>query len=80
MRMIAVLIAAFTAISVAAPAYAQMSESTRSEMARMRAQNPSGFDACYSLARQRGYSQVDHEHEGRALMNFINGCLNGRTR
>ncbi len=80
MRMIAVLIAALAAISVAAPASAQMSASTRSEMAKMRASNPSGFDACHSLAVQRGYSTVDHEQEGRSLMNFISGCLNGRTR
>ena len=80
MRMIAVLIAALAAISVAAPASAQMSASTRAEMAKMRASNPSGFDACHSLAVQRGYSTVDHEQEGRSLMNFISGCLNGRTR
>ena len=80
MRMIAILIAALTTVSVAAPASAQMSQSTRAEMAKMRAANPAGFDACHSLALQRGYSAVDHEHEGRSLMNFISGCLNGRAR
>lgn len=80
MRMIAVLVAALATLSVAAPASAQMSASTRSEMAKMRAQNPASFDACHSLALQRGYGTVDHEHEGRALMNFISGCMSGRTR
>ncbi len=80
MRMITVLIAVLATASIVAPASAQMSASTRSEMAKMRAQNPTGFDACHSLALQRGYSNVDHEHEGRALMNFISGCMNGRTR
>ena len=80
MRMIAVLAAALAALSVAAPASAQMSASTRSEMAKMRASNPASFDACHSLAIQRGYGTVDHEHEGRALMNFITGCMHGRTR
>jgi hypothetical protein len=49
-------------------------------MAKMRAQNPASFDACHTLALQRGYSTVDHEHEGRALMNFISGCLSNRVR
>ncbi len=80
MRMIALLVAAFAIVNVAVPASAQMSASTRAEMAQMRAQNPAGFDACQSLAVQRGYSTVDHEQEGRSLMNFISGCLSGRTR
>ena len=80
MRMIAVLVAALATVSTVAPASAQMSPSTRSEMARMRAQDPAGFDACHSLALQRGYSTVDHEHEGRALMNFNSGCMSGRVR
>jgi len=78
--MIAVLVAALATVSTVAPASAQMSPSTRSEMARMRAQDAAGFDACYSLALHRGYSTVDHEHEGRALMNFISGCMSGRVR
>jgi hypothetical protein len=78
--MIVVLIAALATVSVAVPASAQMSASTRAEMAKMRAANPAGFDACQSLALQRGYSTVDHEHEGRSLMNFISGCMTGRTR
>lgn len=80
MRMIAILIAALATVSVAAPASAQMNASTRSEIAAMRAQNPTSYDACQSLALQRGYSSVDHEQEGRALMNFISGCMHGRTR
>jgi hypothetical protein len=80
MRTIAILIAALATVGVAVPASAQMSQSTRAEMAKMRAANPAGFDACQTLALQRGYSNVDHEHEGRSLMNFISGCLNGRTR
>ncbi|MBX9775239.1 MAG: hypothetical protein K2Y71_12600 [Xanthobacteraceae bacterium] len=73
--MIAVLAAALATLSVAAPASAQMSASTRSEMAKMRASNPAGFDTCHSLAVQRGYSTHDREHDGRALMNFISGCI-----
>lgn len=80
MRMITVLVAALATLSVAAPASAQMSASTRSDMAKMRASNPASFDACHSLAIQRGYSTNDQEHEGRALMNFISGCMHGRTR
>jgi hypothetical protein len=80
MRMIAVLAAALATLSVAAPASAQMSASTRSEMAKMRSSNPASFDACHSLAVQRGYSTNDQEHEGRALMNFISGCMHGRHR
>jgi hypothetical protein len=79
MRMITVLVAALATLTLAATANAQMSASTRGEMAKMRAQNPASYDACHTLALQRGYSTVDHEHEGRALMNFINGCIN-RTR
>ena len=82
MRMITLLVAALAAISVAAPASAQMNASTRSEMAQMRTSNPASFDACHSLALQRGYSTNDQEHEGRALMNFISGCIamSGRAR
>lgn len=82
MRMIAVLVTALATISVVAPASAQVNTSTRSEMAKMRASNPASFDACHSLAIQRGYSTNDQEHEGRALMNFISGCIAmaGRTR
>ena len=75
MRMIALLAAALATLSVAAPASAQMSASTRAEMAKMRAQNPASFDTCHSLAIQRGYSTNDQEHDGRALMNFISGCI-----
>ena len=82
MRMIAILVAALAAVSVTVPASAQMSASTRSEMAKMRASNPASFDSCHSLAIQRGYSTNDQEHEGRALMNFISGCITmaGRAR
>jgi hypothetical protein len=80
MRTIALLITALATISAVAPASAQMSASTRAEMAKMRASNPTSFDACHSLAVQRGFSTVDHEHEGRALMNFISGCMSGRVR
>ena len=75
MRMIAILTAALATLSVVAPASAQMSASTRAEMAKMRAANPTGYDACHSLAIQRGYSTNDQELEGRALMNFISGCI-----
>lgn len=80
MRMIAVLLAALATVTVIAPASAQMNASTRSEMAKMRASNPGSFDACHALALQRGYNPVDREHEGRALMNFISGCMHGRHR
>jgi hypothetical protein len=75
MRMIALLAVALAALSVAAPASAQMSESTRAEMAKMRAANPGSYGTCHSLAIQRGYSTNDQEHDGRALMNFISGCI-----
>jgi hypothetical protein len=75
MRMLAVLVAALATLSVVAPASAQMSASTRSEMAKMRASNPTGYNTCHSLAIQRGYSTNDQELEGRALMNFISGCI-----
>lgn len=75
MRMIAVLVAALATLSVTAPASAQMNASTRSDMAKMRAANPGSYDTCHSLAVQRGYSTTDQEHEGRALMNFISGCI-----
>jgi hypothetical protein len=80
MRMIAVLVAALATLSVVVPASAQMSSSTRSEMAKMRASNPTSYDACNTLAIQRGYSVVDTEQDGRALMNFISGCMHGRVR
>jgi len=75
MRMIALLAAALASLSVTVPASAQMSASTRSEMAKMRASNPASFDTCQALAVQRGYSTNDRENEGRALMNFISGCI-----
>jgi len=80
MKMIAILVAALATLSVVAPASAQMSASTRSEMAKMRAANPTSYDACNTLALQRGYSTADQEQDGRALMNFISGCMQGRTR
>jgi hypothetical protein len=78
--MIAVLVTALATLSVAVPASAQMSASTRSEMAKMRASNPTSYDACNALALQRGYSTADQEQDGRALMNFISGCMHGRVR
>jgi len=75
MRMIAILAAALATLSVTVPASAQMSASTRSEMAKMRASNPTSYNTCHSLAIQRGYSTNDQELEGRALMNFISGCI-----
>ena len=75
MRMIALLAAALATLSVTVPASAQMSASTRSEMAKMRASNPTSYNTCHSLAIQRGYSTNDQELEGRALMNFISGCI-----
>jgi hypothetical protein len=78
MRMIAVLIAAVATVGVTAPAYAQMSGETRAQMTSMRAQNPASYDACHTLAVQRGYTTTDHEFEARSLMNFINGCMHGR--
>jgi hypothetical protein len=80
MRKIAVLITALATIGAVVPASAQMSAATRAEMAKMLASNPTSYDACLSLAVQRGYSTVDHEHEGRSLMNFISGCMTGRVR
>jgi len=78
MRMIAILIAALATIGTVVPASAQMSSATRAEMAKMRASNPASFATCHALAVQRGYNDVDHEQEGRALMNFISGCMHGR--
>jgi len=78
MRRTAVLISALAVIGVVAPAAAQMSPSTRAEMAKMRTSNPTSYDACHTLALQRGYSTTDHENEARALMNFISGCMHGR--
>ena len=82
MRMIAFFVAAVATIGAVAPASAQMSSETRSEMARMRASNPTGYNTCHALAIQRGYNDNDREHDGRALMNFISGCISmaGRTR
>jgi hypothetical protein len=74
--MTAAMIAALVSVAAfIAPASAQMSAKTRAELASMRAQNPAGYTACYDLALQRGYTQHDHEHEARALMNFISGCI-----
>ena len=64
MRMIAVLVAALATISVAAPASAQMSASTKAEMTKMRTQNPASYDTCHSIAVQRGYSTNDQEQRG----------------
>jgi hypothetical protein len=75
MRRIAVLIAALAAIGIVGPASAQMSATTKAEMAKMRAQNPASYETCHSLAIKRGYSTNDQELEGRALMNFISGCI-----
>ena len=80
MRMIALLAAAVATLSVTVPASAQMNATTRSDMAKMRASNPTSYDACNTLAIQRGYSVVDTEQDGRALMNFISGCMHGRVR
>jgi hypothetical protein len=75
MRMIAAITVALVSVAFIAPASAQMSAKTRGELASMRAQNPTGYTACYDLALKRGYSQHDHENEGQALMNFISGCI-----
>jgi hypothetical protein len=73
--MIAVIIAALVTVSIAAPASAQMSAKTKEQMTSMRKQNPTSYDACNALAVKRGYSTADQEFEGRALMNFISGCM-----
>lgn len=80
MRMIALVIAALVTVSFVAPADAQMSAKTRQEMASMRASNPTGYDACHALAVSRGFAIMDQEFEGRALMNFITGCMAMRQR
>jgi hypothetical protein len=80
MRMTIVTIAALVTVGFAGSASAQMSDKTRGELAAMRAQNATSYEACHSLAVQRGYSNADHEFEGRALMNFISGCMAMRAR
>jgi hypothetical protein len=80
MRMIVVVIAALVTVSFVAPADAQMAPKTKQELTTMRAQNPTSYDACHALAVQRGYAIMDQEFEGRALMNFISGCMAMRQK
>jgi hypothetical protein len=80
MRTIAALIATLVTISFVASANAQMSTNARERLASMRVQYPTTFASCHALATQRGYSDVDQEHEGMALMNFITGCIMGQQR
>lgn len=80
MRTTALVIAALATVSFVVPASAQMSAKTKQEMAAMRAQNATSYDACHAIAVKRGYAIMDQELEGRALMNFISGCMAMRQK
>jgi hypothetical protein len=46
----------------------------------MKAKYPQSFERCQALATSRGYRLNDGEHEARAVMMFIEGCIMGRQR
>ena len=76
MRMIALLIAALATAQRRRPgerADERVDPRRNGQDARDRIRR--SYDTCHSLAIQRGYSTIDQEHEGRALMNFISGCI-----
>ena len=78
MRAIILAITAVVAVSFAAPVQAQ--KSVHQQMEEMKAKDPRGFNACQNLASSRGYRLGQQDYEGKALMDFITGCLMGRHR
>lgn len=79
MKSVLVLSAALITVFVTTAA-AQVQTNARERMAQMRAQNPTTFDNCRSIAVQRGYSVRDEDGDVMALMHFISGCLMGQQR
>ena len=77
MRALVLAVTAVVAVGFVTPGFAQ--KSAQQQMEEMKAKDPRGFDACQSLAQQRGYRiGQQSDYEANALMNFITGCLMGR--
>jgi hypothetical protein len=79
MRCLMIAATALAAITVASAALAQ--QRTVSDMMNdMKARYGQTFEQCQSLATSRGYRLTHEEHEGRAVMMFIEGCIMGQQR
>jgi hypothetical protein len=78
MRALVLAVTALATIGISGDAFAQ--KSAKQMMDEMKAKYPRSFTACQSLATSRGYRLNDNEHEGRAIMMFIEGCIMGRQR
>ena len=83
MRSIILAATAIVAFGFTVPANAaRMNNKTiHQHMEQMKTQDPSGFNACQTLASSRGYRiGMETDYENKALMDFISGCLMGRQR
>ena len=76
----ALVIAALVTVGIGSTALAQQQRSVRDMMNDMKARYGQTFEECQALATSRGYRLNDDEHEGRAVMMFIEGCIMGKQR
>ena len=59
-------------------AVAQSKKTVRAKMAEMKAKDPQNYEACFALARQRGFRPDSETSSG--IMMFVDGCIMGRQR
>jgi hypothetical protein len=79
MRCLMLAATALVTVTIASATLAQ--QRTVSDMMNdMKARYGQTFEQCQSLAISRGYRLSHQEHEGRAVMMFIEGCIMGQQR
>ena len=76
----ALVITALVTVGIASSALAQQQRSVRDMMNDMKARYGQTFDQCQALATSRGFRLSDDEQEGRLVMMFIQGCIEGKQR
>jgi hypothetical protein len=79
-HMKALVITALVTVGIASSALAQQQRSVRDMMNDMKARYGQTFDQCQALATSRGFRLSDDEQEGRLVMMFIQGCIEGKQR
>jgi hypothetical protein len=58
-------------------AFAQATKTSKEKMAEMKAKDAASFDACLTLARQRGFPIANDEYDTSVVM-FVDGCMAGK--
>ena len=60
-------------VGVATPSYAQATQTPQQRMAAMKAANPKSFDACWELARKRGFVSMPEQdtRDAHGIMMFV---------